>query len=156
MARAQSLFLMWAHNNCVAFLRLAHHLLATHSRHSFHFTLFFFMALSHMSFGDMMDMPLDSSPLKSSSPTTSPTHSSDLPPVPDSPTPQGANAPQVQRKRPGEDLSQFATGVARANKLVKTDHDQLTVFSKVSLLTEDGGLLIFSLDSWGVQSSPSQ
>jgi hypothetical protein len=81
---------------------------------------------------DLLDMPLDSSPLKAPSPrVTTPQY--DMPPLrPESPSP-----PQVsilQRKRPAEDLTQYAGEVARANKLKKEDHNALAGFSKVGCL----------------------
>ncbi|KAJ7907859.1 hypothetical protein B0H13DRAFT_2331954 [Mycena leptocephala] len=76
------------------------------------------------SFDDMMDLPLDSSPLKAPSPRASTTPSS----RPESPSPLGPIAPRL--KRPAEDLIQFAAEVSRAHKLAKSAHDDLNRFSK--------------------------
>ncbi|KAJ7443274.1 hypothetical protein FB451DRAFT_1296150 [Mycena latifolia] len=53
-----------------------------------------------------------------------------LPHDPETPSPPQRTSSGNQRKRPGEDMSQFAGEVARANKLVKADHDQLQDFAK--------------------------
>ncbi|KAJ7649283.1 hypothetical protein B0H17DRAFT_1102331 [Mycena rosella] len=83
------------------------------------------------SMSDLLSMPLDSSPLKPDSPTSSPKSSgTSLPADPSSPSP-AQRAPRAnQRKRPTEDMTQFAGEVSRANKLVKVDHDQLQIFAK--------------------------
>ncbi|KAJ7861999.1 hypothetical protein B0H14DRAFT_2741092 [Mycena olivaceomarginata] len=66
---------------------------------------------------DTFDMPLDSSPLRATSPQS-----------PGSPSP--LPAPVVPRlKRPAEDMSQFAGEVSRAHKLKKEDHEALIGFS---------------------------
>ncbi|KAJ7898976.1 hypothetical protein B0H13DRAFT_1884078 [Mycena leptocephala] len=87
------------------------------------------MSGSRKSMADLLDMPLDSSPLKAPSPRVT-TPPDDMPPLrPESPSP-----PQVsilQRKRPAEDLTQYAGEVARANKLKKEDHNALASFSKL-------------------------
>ncbi|KAJ6549105.1 hypothetical protein DFH09DRAFT_1503285 [Mycena vulgaris] len=88
------------------------------------------MAPAHPSFDDMMDMPLDSSPLKSPTQGTSPTLCPTVPSPPGSPSPSSGSTLPRQRKRPAEDMSQYAGEVSRANKLVKADHDELIQFSK--------------------------
>ncbi|KAJ7434351.1 hypothetical protein FB451DRAFT_1418951 [Mycena latifolia] len=87
------------------------------------------MPASKPSFDDMMDMPLDSSPLKSSSRTTSPTPGTTAQPDPESPSPLSIAPLPRQRKRPAEDMSQYAGEVSRAQKLVKSDHDELMHFA---------------------------
>ncbi|KAJ6508187.1 hypothetical protein C8R45DRAFT_1207935 [Mycena sanguinolenta] len=79
---------------------------------------------------EIVDMPLDDSPLKAPSlPRTSPPGSrAQSPSSPGTPSPP--QAPFVPRlKRPAEDLAQFAGEVSRAHKLKKEDHDALIGFS---------------------------
>ncbi|KAJ7350943.1 hypothetical protein DFH08DRAFT_1079014 [Mycena albidolilacea] len=84
------------------------------------------MAASSSSFDEMLDMPLNSSPLKALSRTPSPDPGLKVLSLPDSPTPQPA-----RRKRPAEDMSQYAGEISRAHKLVKADHDELACFAKL-------------------------
>ncbi|KAJ6477661.1 hypothetical protein C8R45DRAFT_1101969 [Mycena sanguinolenta] len=88
------------------------------------------MSSSVMSFDDMMDLPLlDSSPLKAPTPLASLTPATAVLP---SPSLQSATAPVALRKRAAEDMSQYADQVSHDRKLVKTDHDELTAFSKAA------------------------
>jgi hypothetical protein len=97
-------------------------------------SLFRSVMSSNKSFDDLMDMPLDSSPLKplSPPPVVSAAHGSRVPSRSESPSPMGSVIPPVQCKCAAEDLTQYAGEVSRAHKLVKTDHDDLALFAKVS------------------------
>ncbi|KAJ7121394.1 hypothetical protein C8R44DRAFT_981561 [Mycena epipterygia] len=87
------------------------------------------MAPANLSFDDMMNIPLDSSPLKAPSPRSSTATGSPVPSRPESPSPL-ATLP-TQRKRTAEDMSQFASEVSRKHKLAKVDNDDLTKFAKL-------------------------
>ncbi|KAJ6552359.1 hypothetical protein B0H10DRAFT_1261808 [Mycena sp. CBHHK59/15] len=80
-----------------------------------------------LSMAAMMDMPIDSSPL-GISPTAA------------------LYRPTGRRKRPAQDMTQFAEDFGRAHKLVKSDHDELLVFVKADrseqMITITGHLLI--------------
>ncbi|KAJ7936173.1 hypothetical protein B0H13DRAFT_2303892 [Mycena leptocephala] len=92
------------------------------------------MSATDLSFDDMMHLPLDSSPLKAPSVTNSPLPSTvSISSLRESPTPLPTNALVARRKRPVEDMTQYAGDVARVHKLVKADHDELTSFSKPTL-----------------------
>ncbi|KAJ6620884.1 hypothetical protein B0H10DRAFT_2019885 [Mycena sp. CBHHK59/15] len=115
------------------------------------------------SIGDMMDLPLDSSPIQvpsvqtgglpgsGTTPEGSP-HSSLSSPrprpslslgSPDTPSPPERVA--ERRKRSAQDMTQFADETARVQKLVKVDHDGLRAFSKLDcseqLITLAGHML---------------
>ncbi|KAJ7914794.1 hypothetical protein B0H13DRAFT_1872665 [Mycena leptocephala] len=96
---------------------------------------------SNKSFDDLMDMPLDSSPLKplSPPPVVSAAHGSTVPSRSESPSPTESVIPPVQRKCVAEDLTQYAGEVSCAHKLVKRDHDDLALFAKA----ERGEQLVF-------------
>ncbi|KAJ7730512.1 hypothetical protein B0H14DRAFT_2998950 [Mycena olivaceomarginata] len=84
------------------------------------------MSDTNLSFDELMDLPLaDSSPLKS--PISSPT----IPDLQESPSPLSGHVVSARRKRPAEDMSQFAGEVARAHKLPKAEHDELATYSKM-------------------------
>ncbi|KAJ7664820.1 hypothetical protein B0H17DRAFT_1143578 [Mycena rosella] len=89
------------------------------------------MATNGMSFDYMMELQPDSSPLKALSRLHSPVPAASIPSLPGSPSPAAANTAPPRRKRAAEDMSQFAAEVSRSHKLVKTDHDKLTGFSKL-------------------------
>jgi hypothetical protein len=54
-----------------------------------------------------------------------------IPGLPESPSPLPGNAVPARRKRPAEDMSQFAGDVSRAHKLPKAEHDELTTYSRM-------------------------
>ncbi|KAJ7334012.1 hypothetical protein DFH08DRAFT_965771 [Mycena albidolilacea] len=84
------------------------------------------MSDNNLSFDELMDLPLaDSSPLKS--PISGPI----IPDLQESPSPLSGNVVSARRKRPAEDMSQFAGEVARAHKLPKAEHDELATYSKM-------------------------
>ncbi|KAJ7135190.1 hypothetical protein C8R43DRAFT_1132740 [Mycena crocata] len=83
---------------------------------------------SSTSFKDMLNMPLDSSPVKAPTPVRAATS------PPGTPTPAGqvpfVHAPQ--RKRLAEDMTQYADEVSRTHKLPKTEHDSLREFAQAN------------------------
>ncbi|KAJ7347813.1 hypothetical protein DFH08DRAFT_808589 [Mycena albidolilacea] len=84
------------------------------------------MSDNNLSFDELMDLPLaDSSPLKS--PISGPI----IPDLQESPSPLSGNVVSARRKRPAEDMSQFAGEVARAHKLPKAEHNELATYSKM-------------------------
>lgn len=133
MVRAQSLFVIWILDprhfrleppSCDSFFFYSRLLLAR-----FLSPISFVMSAS-LTFEEMLQMPLNPSPVKDLSPQ--------LPPVasaPASPSPQTSGAlPLQRRKHPAEDMSQLAEDVSRDHKLTKNDHDALVGFSKVCAL----------------------
>ncbi|KAJ7354127.1 hypothetical protein DFH08DRAFT_984407 [Mycena albidolilacea] len=90
------------------------------------------MSATDLSFDDMMHLPLDSSPLKAPSVIDSPLpRTVSISPLRESPTPLPTSTLVARRKRPVEDMTQYAGDVARVHKLVKVDHDELTSFSNL-------------------------
>ncbi|KAF7349038.1 hypothetical protein MVEN_01425400 [Mycena venus] len=90
------------------------------------------MSDTNLSFDELMDLPLvDSSPLKEPSRANSPLPGLTIPDLPESPSPFPGNVVPARRKRPAEDMSQFAAEVARAHKLPKAEHDELATYSKM-------------------------
>ncbi|KAJ7146625.1 hypothetical protein C8R44DRAFT_724374 [Mycena epipterygia] len=84
------------------------------------------MASTNLSFDDIMDLPLDPSPLplsRHSSPTARAT-------ITEPPPPPSLNPCPLQRKRPAENMPQYAGEVSCAHKLVKPDHDKLVEFAQ--------------------------
>ncbi|KAJ7358292.1 hypothetical protein DFH08DRAFT_802126 [Mycena albidolilacea] len=108
---------------------------------------------------DMFDMPLDSSPLKEPSPRgeTPPATATQSPHESPSP-PQTLVLPR--RKRPAEDLTQFAGEVSRAHKLKKEDHDTLIGFSALErgeqLVSLAGQLLAIAHHQNLIQPAPKE
>ncbi|KAJ7077620.1 hypothetical protein C8R44DRAFT_755132 [Mycena epipterygia] len=84
------------------------------------------MASTNLSFDDIRDLPLDPSPFPLSR-HSSPTARATITEPPPSPSP---NPRPLQRKRPAEDMPQYAGEVSRAHKLVKPDHDKLVEFAQ--------------------------
>ncbi|KAJ7339084.1 hypothetical protein DFH08DRAFT_964130 [Mycena albidolilacea] len=107
---------------------------------------------SDKSFDDMLEMPLDSSPLKPPSPSTA---VRTVPSAPASPSPTGSFLPVLAQKRVAEDLTQYANGVSRAHKLLKTDQEELTRFAKADrgqqLVFIAGQLLALNHHQWQIQ-----
>ncbi|KAJ7360807.1 hypothetical protein DFH08DRAFT_1031026 [Mycena albidolilacea] len=90
------------------------------------------MSATDLSFDDMMHLPLDLSPLKAPSVIDSPLpRTVSISPLRESPTPLPTSTLVVRRKRPVEDMTQYAGDVTRVHKLVKVDHDELTSFSNL-------------------------
>ncbi|KAJ6588299.1 hypothetical protein B0H19DRAFT_1247984 [Mycena capillaripes] len=79
------------------------------------------------SFDDMLEMPLDSSPLE---PPTHPAAARTVRSPPASPSPIGNVLPVLTQKCLAKDLTQYANGVSRAHKLLKMDQEELTCFCK--------------------------
>lgn len=100
--------------------------------------------MAGLSFDEMVDMPLDSSPLKEPPATTVTAMGSSLSRS-ESPSPL-STAMISGRKRPAEDLSQFANEISRAHKLAKPDHDELAKFSQVNTLLQYTTTLIYPIE----------
>ncbi|KAJ6583374.1 hypothetical protein DFH09DRAFT_1308896 [Mycena vulgaris] len=79
------------------------------------------------SFDEMIDLPLDSSPLKPPTPTQSSTPP--MPQSPGSPSPIAGALRRAQNKRPAEDMAQYAEEISRSHKFAKGEHDELVGFA---------------------------